>query len=254
MNTTSANGRHDGYALAYREARMGLEDQERSVVELRARAGALIAAAAITTSFFGGQTLAKHDIGAAAWIAIVCFVLLGFAVLGVLWPRRDWEFSLAPDQFIATYLEPTEGEPLALHLIERDLALHMGRSAELNRDQLGALMGVFRVGAALLMVEVVWHGWLPWWCSGKLTGCLASRFRSRPPRPLALSLCALAPWSARPAAATSRVVSRVAPDAPLLLRRSYPIAQTPRRVDPILAGMEDEDRVPIGVEDDRLSP
>jgi hypothetical protein len=42
---------------------------------------------------------------AAAWIAIGCFVLLGFVVLMVLWPRRDWEFSLAPDQFIATYLE-----------------------------------------------------------------------------------------------------------------------------------------------------
>jgi hypothetical protein len=94
-------------------------------------------------------------ISAAAWIAIGCFVLLGFAVLMVLWPRRDWEFSLAPDQFVATYLEPAEGDPLALHLIERDLALHMGRSAELNRRQLRTLMGVFRVGAVLLVLEVL---------------------------------------------------------------------------------------------------
>ncbi len=155
MSTIAAETSRDGYALAYHEARMGLEDQEKSVVELRARAGALIAAAAITTSFFGGQTLVKHEISAAAWIAIGCFVFLGFAVLLVLWPRRDWEFSLAPDQFIATYLEPAEGEPLALHLIERDLALHMGRSAELNRRQLRTLMGVFRIGAVLLVVEVL---------------------------------------------------------------------------------------------------
>jgi hypothetical protein len=46
-------------------------------------------------------------------------------------------------------------EPLALHLIERDLALHMGRSAELNRRQLRTLMTVFRVGALLLVVEVL---------------------------------------------------------------------------------------------------
>lgn len=124
-------------------------------MELRARAGTLIAAAAITTSFFGSQTLVRHDIGAAAWVAIGCFVLLGFTVLLVLWPRRDWEFSLAPDQFIATYLEPVDDEPLALHLIERDLALHMGRSAELNRRQLGILMTVFRAGAILLVVEVL---------------------------------------------------------------------------------------------------
>jgi hypothetical protein len=155
MTTTAGEASREGYSLAYREARMGLEDQERAVVELRARAGALVAAAAITTSFFGGQTLVRHSVGAAAWIAIGCFVLLGFAVLLVLWPRRDWEFSLAPDQFIATYLEPVEGEPLALHMIERDLALHMGRSAEQNRRQLRALMGVFRVGAVLLVGEVL---------------------------------------------------------------------------------------------------
>jgi hypothetical protein len=155
MNTIAAAASRDGYALAYREARMGLEDQERSVVELRARAGALIAAAAIATSFFGDQTLVKHEISAAAWIAIGCFALLGFAVLIVLWPRRDWEFSLAPNQFIAIYLEPAEGEPPALHMIERDLALHMGRSAELNRRQLRMLMGIFRVGAVLLVVEVL---------------------------------------------------------------------------------------------------
>lgn len=155
MDKVVAEVPRDGYALAYREARMGLEDQERSVVELRARAGALIAAAAVTTSFFGGRTLVGHHVSTAAWIAIGCFVSLGFAVLLVLWPRRDWEFSLAADRFIATYLEPVEGEPLAIHLIERDLALHMGRSAELNRRQLRALTRVVRTGTLLLVFEVL---------------------------------------------------------------------------------------------------
>jgi hypothetical protein len=48
------------YRLGYEEAKRGLEDQERAVVELRARAGTLIAAAAITTSFFGSQALRHH--------------------------------------------------------------------------------------------------------------------------------------------------------------------------------------------------
>jgi hypothetical protein len=154
-STSPATAPEAGYALAYGEAQRGLEDQERTVVELRARAGALIAAAAITTSFFGGQTLVRHDIGAFGWAAIGCFVLLGFAVLLILWPRRDWEFSLAPSEFIATYLEPTEGDPLEFHLIQRDLALHMGRSAELNRRQLRTLMTTFRLGALLLVAEVL---------------------------------------------------------------------------------------------------
>jgi hypothetical protein len=78
--TIAGESSGDGYALAYREARRGLEDQERSVVELRSRAGALIAAAAITTSFFGGQTLVRHDISAVAWLV----VSLGFALLLVI--------------------------------------------------------------------------------------------------------------------------------------------------------------------------
>jgi hypothetical protein len=155
MNTSPNEASGAGYALAYREARRGLEDQERSVVELRARAGALIAAAAITTSFFGAQTLSKRGIGAAGWVAIGCFVLLGFVVLVMLWPRQDWAFSLEPEDFIATYLEPVDGEPLEPHLIERDLALHMGRSIKFNREQLNTLAGVFRFGALLLVTEVL---------------------------------------------------------------------------------------------------
>jgi hypothetical protein len=45
----------DGYALAYDEAKRALDEQERVVAELRSRAGTLIAAAAITTSFLGGR-------------------------------------------------------------------------------------------------------------------------------------------------------------------------------------------------------
>lgn len=77
------------------------------------------------------------------------------AVLLILWPHQDWAFFMSPDTFIATYLEPTHGKPLELHLIERDLALHMGRSAESNRQQLQTLTMVFRVGAVLLVVEVL---------------------------------------------------------------------------------------------------
>ncbi len=142
------------YELAYEEARRALEEQERAVVELRSRAGQLIAAAAITTSFFGGQALHGriHPFG---WVAIACFVALSLSVLIILWPRRDWEFVLSPAQFIGTYIEPEKGEPLELPAVHRDLALHMGRSAELNRNQFRWLTTAFRVGAILLVGEVV---------------------------------------------------------------------------------------------------
>ena len=144
----------EAFRLAYEEAKRGLDDQEQAVVELRSRAGTLIAAAAITTSFFGSQAL-RHHVHLMSWIAIACFVALGASVLVILWPRRDWEFALSPERFISTYLEPSEGEPLSLPLIHRDLALHMGRSASLNRGQLRWLMVAFRAGALLLMAEVI---------------------------------------------------------------------------------------------------
>ena len=43
------------YELAYEEAKRTLEDQQNTVTEVRARAGQLSAAAAITTSLFGAQ-------------------------------------------------------------------------------------------------------------------------------------------------------------------------------------------------------
>jgi hypothetical protein len=122
---------------------------------MRARASALIAAAAIATSFFGAQAIQGSRVSAAAWIAIACFVLVGVCVLAVLWPRHDWEFAVSPARFIATYLEPADEEPLELWSIHRDMALHLGASAEKNRRQLRWLMIAFRAGALLIIAEVV---------------------------------------------------------------------------------------------------
>jgi hypothetical protein len=64
----------DAFRLAYEEARPGLDDQERAVVELRSRAGTLIAGAAITTSFFGSQAL-RHHVHVMGWVAMAALSL-----------------------------------------------------------------------------------------------------------------------------------------------------------------------------------
>lgn len=46
-----------GYELAFEEAGRALDAQERAVNELRSRAGVRMAAAAITTSFFGSRAV-----------------------------------------------------------------------------------------------------------------------------------------------------------------------------------------------------
>ncbi len=66
------------YNLAYEEAKRALEEEERAVSELRSRPGQLIAAAAITTSFFGGRAIGSH-VHLASWVAIGCFIGLSFS-------------------------------------------------------------------------------------------------------------------------------------------------------------------------------
>jgi hypothetical protein len=151
---TDARPEPASYELAYGEAKRALEEQERAVSELRSRAGQLIAAAAITTSFFGGRAIGSH-VHLTGWIAIGCFIGLSLSVLVILWPRHDWEFALSPARLIRTYIEPIDDPPVDLPAIHRDLALHMGSSIQRNRSQLRWLFGAFRLGAILFAAEVV---------------------------------------------------------------------------------------------------
>jgi tetrahydromethanopterin S-methyltransferase subunit B len=143
--------RAPAYELAFVEAGRALDAQERTVNELRSRAGVLIAAAAVTTSFFGSNVVGGARAGLAAWLATVSFALIGVAVLAVLWPRREWEFSESGKDLIARYVEP---ELLPLALIHRDLALHYTGKLAANAAQLAALVRAVRVGVVLFVVEV----------------------------------------------------------------------------------------------------
>jgi hypothetical protein len=49
------------YELAYQEARRALDGQESALAAFRTRAGVVLSAAAIVTSFLGGQALDAHD-------------------------------------------------------------------------------------------------------------------------------------------------------------------------------------------------
>jgi hypothetical protein len=143
--------RAPAYELAFVEAGRALDGQERAVNELRSRSSVLIAAAAITTSFFGGRAVVGDHLDVAVWIAIAAFALVGLAVLAVLWPRHDWQFSADTSKLISEYIEP---ELLPLPLIHRDLALHRSASYVRNAHQLAWLFRSFRVGLILLVVEV----------------------------------------------------------------------------------------------------
>lgn len=145
------DGSGAAYALAFEEAGRALDGQERTVNELRSRAGVLIAAAAITTSFFGARAVTP-DLTTMVWLATGAFACIGISVLFVLWPRSNWEFSASATDIVATYIK-TE-EPVPLPPIHRDLALHRSASYDRNATQLRVLFSAFRIGLVVLVVEV----------------------------------------------------------------------------------------------------
>jgi hypothetical protein len=81
--------------------------------------------------------------------------LVGITLLVLLWPWRDWSFTVNAQSFIQSYLEPLDEPPLDLPGIHRDLALHMETSWKANRSKLRWLQGAFRVAALLLVTEVI---------------------------------------------------------------------------------------------------
>jgi hypothetical protein len=148
----SERGAADTYALAFSEGVRALSEQQAVIDSFRTRSGLLLSGAAIATSFLGQASL---DGGTTffTWLAITMFVLLGAAVIAILWPRNDWEYSVRPELLIANYIE--HPEPLGLAEIHRDLALHMDRSYLRNRGQLLRLVWLFRAASVLLIGEVV---------------------------------------------------------------------------------------------------
>jgi hypothetical protein len=103
------------YELGYEEARRALDGQERALTAFRTRAGVVLSAAAITTSFLGGQALTNHGFTTLSWIAIGAFAVLGVATLCVLWPDHDYR-ALSPEGMNLITSAGSAAEQTVFHL------------------------------------------------------------------------------------------------------------------------------------------
>lgn len=139
------------YRIAYDEAVRALSQQQTTIDSLRSRAGLLLSAAAITTSFLGAQALNDGDPGIATWLALASFAGVSIAALAILWPHQ-LEFTADPANVIESYIE-TE-DPLTAAEIHRDLSLHMHDSYADNLTGQKQLASRFRLAGALLTLEV----------------------------------------------------------------------------------------------------
>src|SRR3954462_4992174 len=93
------SGRGALYKVAHDEAVRALSEQQASIESVRGRAGLLLSAAAITTSFLGAQVLEGGSLSFPSWIAVGSFAAVAVLSLTILWPRH-WELTANPSELI----------------------------------------------------------------------------------------------------------------------------------------------------------
>ena len=88
-----ANPEKQLYTLAVKEAMRSISQQQATLESARGRAGVLLSAAMISTSFFGAPTIAPGLTGFWPVVASALFVAVGVCATAVLWPRRRLLFA-----------------------------------------------------------------------------------------------------------------------------------------------------------------
>lgn len=148
------------YRLAYEEALYATTDQAGVLDGLRARAGTILAAAAIVTSFLGGQALAtdriaaRPPVGFFAWLAISAFILSALCTLWVLMPFGG-RISLSAREILAIVeARLTTNDPVSVAETYQELALRHEINYEENAQKMKPLFWAFRGAVFFLTVEV----------------------------------------------------------------------------------------------------
>ena len=138
------------YELLYQEALRSVRDQPGAIDSIQSRAGLVGSAAAVGLSLASVQ----GSLGTAwAWGILPVFVGTFLAIAWILWPRGTWRFDFEPDVVLWQYIEGPK--PLRTELMKRDLALHLGRYAQINAEQIDRLARMLAGALVGLLVESV---------------------------------------------------------------------------------------------------
>jgi hypothetical protein len=140
------------YKVAYDEAVRALSEQQAAIESVRARAGLLLSAATVTTSFLGSQALQDGRSSLFSWLALLDFVAVAATSLAILWPR-SWEFTANSRRVLESCVE--FAAEIRIGDLYRDLSLRMQGSFSVNNRGLIELVLLFQVASSLLTVEVV---------------------------------------------------------------------------------------------------
>jgi hypothetical protein len=142
----------DLYRVAYDEAVRALSAQQAAIESVRSRAGLLLSAAAVTTSFLGAQALQGGSSSLFSSLALLGFVAVAATSLAILWPR-SWESTANSRRVLEGCIESVE--EIRIEDLYRDLSLRMQVSFAANHQGLNQLAALFQAASGLLTIEVV---------------------------------------------------------------------------------------------------
>jgi hypothetical protein len=140
--------------IVYEQAQKALEQQERQVDELRQRTGTLLAAAALTASFFGAAALGGDGIVAPVILAAVALAVTVLSGLYVLYPH-ELEFS-ADARRLYDDLVVDQDKPDRVLL---RLAFGIRDTRERNGRVVDRLALCLAIAAIALVVQIVFWTW-----------------------------------------------------------------------------------------------
>jgi hypothetical protein len=138
--------------LAYEAANRSLDEQRTSLDELRNRTNILLSATVVATSFLAATAAKGRGKGFPPefYWAVIPFALVIFLCVVILWPRRNWVFSLRPSD-ILDRADPSKPAAAFQSALARELEKRMlANSSRLNLRFL-----VFEAAAVAVLWEIV---------------------------------------------------------------------------------------------------
>jgi hypothetical protein len=145
--------------IAYEASVRAIQDQAGVLDSLRTRAGTVLAAAALVSSFLGGQALGEVSdvrVWSLTTAAICAFVLSAVFALLILWPF-EFRFSLSARALLAAVAEHEAEGGTSVSEVHRVLARQLGWRYDENAKKIRWLLWSFEAAIVVLVAEVgVW--------------------------------------------------------------------------------------------------
>lgn len=145
------------YELVLSQVLRGLSQQQGVLDNLRARAGTLVAAASLVSSFFGATALSNEASPPATFWVVLAFLFLGVVVAAaiiIVWPYQ-WRFGISGHRLLADYVNPESGAPASLDEIRYSLIYYIQTDMDTNEVKLDRLWLALRVAVLAIAAEVI---------------------------------------------------------------------------------------------------